>query len=231
MMRAWIGRVFGGGKATRDSTALIESPGFVNGATPMSMIVDSVETLEAEIARARRYEHALSIVVLSTRPPLEGIHGGRATHTNGKPPIDAALPQVVSLLAAAALRDVLRQSDIVCYQPTADRFVLAFAESNADEAREALRRINTLLRDRLRLEACAGLARFPQDALTLEGLVAIAADRARDATAALSSHTAPAPVPSSPVAPEVRSTNGHRPARANGDHLVASPRAHSTRGD
>jgi hypothetical protein len=92
--------------------------------------------------------------------------------------LETSLPQVVSLLAAGVLRDVVRKSDIVCYWPSENRFVLALAESDVHSGRKALRRIDELFRSRLRLNVHAGLARFPDDGLTLDALVSRAGIRA-----------------------------------------------------
>lgn len=85
---------------------------------------------------------------------------------------------MVALLAAVALREVLRRSDVVCYQPAENRFVLALAESDGEDAHQAVARIRAHFRSRMRLRLRAGIARFPTDAFTLEELVGVAASRA-----------------------------------------------------
>ena len=173
MINNWISRVFGWSSSGSGATQMLNGIGIGELTTPSPSIVDSDE-LEAELARARRYEHDLSIVVLSARPLTHGTppqQGLRRSH-------ETKLPQMVALLAAVALREVLRRSDVVCYQPAENRFVLALAESDEDDARRAVGRIRSHFRTRMRLRMRAGIARFPADAFTLDELIGVAASRA-----------------------------------------------------
>lgn len=130
-----------------------------NGASFMPL-VDSDDVLTFEFGRARRYERALSIVVLSaiSWPDDQGT----------EPPL------ILPLLTAAGLREILRETDIMCYQPADGRFVLGLTESEGAAARQALERVQTLFKSRLRIELAIGVAQFPQDGLTLDDLVASA---------------------------------------------------------
>lgn len=176
MIRRWINSALGRTSASLDDEDLLGT--VATGANRRAgAIADPPEHLGAELDRARRYRRDLSIVVLGTAP-LESEAGEAGDATKGGRTVETRLPHVVSLLAAAALRDVLRRSDVVCYRPTENHFVLALAESDADDARRALQRVRSVLEERFRLEARAGLARFPDEALTLDELVAKAAARA-----------------------------------------------------
>ena len=183
MIKNWIGRILGS-NGRRTSEALLDRMG-LDEATHLGAIVDSVDRLGSELSRARRYEHAFSIAVLSASPMTsssEGSgNGSRSAHRQGPtektPTIETEVPQVISLLAAAALRELLRESDVVCYHASEDRFVLGLAESDGDAARQALRRVREMLRTRLNMRARVGVARFPEDGLTLDDLVAEARRR------------------------------------------------------
>lgn len=181
MIIKWIGRLFGPNerKSTTVGGAIpARRNGRVEGETSLASVVDPPHMLRTELERARRYEHDLSIVALSTTV-LEDPQEARAGERGAAAPIvESGPPQVVSLVAAAALREVLRESDILCFQATENRFVLALAESDGEEARGALARIRQILGDRLRLGIRAGVARFPEDALTLDDLIEEAATRA-----------------------------------------------------
>lgn len=184
-MMDWIGRIFDPSKpnGSASARALLERIGLSPGAAAPS-VVDAIGAVDAEVGRARRYEYPLSVVVLETTPLRElrrnGSNGQGAGRENGHT-IETSVPQMVALVAAAMLREALRESDVVCYQPTQDRFLLALAESDDEQARKALRRIETLFADRLRLGVVTGVAHFPQDALTRAGLTAVAVSRARQA--------------------------------------------------
>jgi hypothetical protein len=171
MIINWIGRVFGRGHTSPSMAAM--APGALVGdfAAPATTIVESDE-LADELARARRYERDLSLVVMSASPTVrESENGGRL------PSAATKLPQMIALLTAVALREVVRQSDVVCYQPAENRFVLALAESDEASAQSAVDRITAHFDAHLRLRVRAGVARFPADAYTLDELVAKAAER------------------------------------------------------
>jgi hypothetical protein len=189
MIMNWIGRVFGAKDPSHEAELLLARAARADLPAVLSSMAEAVDSLSAELDRARRYNHAMSVVVLSASPiadVVEHPNGNGNGNGNGSPPhgtlesasLETSLPQVVSLLAAGVLRDVVRKSDIVCYWPSENRFVLALAESDVHSGRKALRRIEELFRSRLRLNVHAGLARFPDDGLTLDALVSKAGIRA-----------------------------------------------------
>jgi len=181
MIMNWIGRVFGAKHPSHEAEMLLARAARADLPAVLSSMAEAVDSLSAELDRARRYNHALSVVVLSASPVTEVAEhqNGNGTHgTLETASLETSLPQVVSLLAAGVLRDVVRKSDIVCYWPSENRFVLALAESDVHSGRKALRRIEELFRSRLRLTVHAGLARFPDDGLTLDALVTRAGVRA-----------------------------------------------------
>lgn len=211
MIINWIGQVLGLRESSSPGGAmepLLRSSG-IDEPAPLASVVDSPDVLHKELERARRYERGLSVSVLTVEPSDAVVNGtldpdGTArVFTKASGP-----PQVVALLAAAGLRDMLRQSDVLCYQPTENRFVLALAESDAEEAEKALVRIRGIFRERLGLDVQAGISRFPDDALTLAGLMDSAASRgarARTGTGTRARMTATA------------AGSGDRAAAGNGD--------------
>lgn len=177
MLLNWIGQLLGLGEPS--TTARTLEPHLWTAATdepsPLSSLVDSPDMLQMELERARRYERGLSIVVFAIErsgSAGNGSNGDGAAHHSVK--VVGGPPQVVALLAAAGLRNMLRQSDVLCYQPTENRFVLALAESDAEQAKKALVRIRETFRERLELRVRAGISRFPDDALTLADLIDVA---------------------------------------------------------
>jgi GGDEF domain-containing protein len=168
MMMDWLGRVLdrvGVSSGWSLDASDVNSNGIV---TPSSTIVDSDE-LASELARARRYEHSLAIVVLSAQPVSMSTADSQDAKAGSK------LPQMVALMTAMALRETLRHSDVVCYQAAENRFVLGLPESNADDAAQAMDRIRGHFLRRLSVKVDAGIAVFPRDALTLDELVATGA--------------------------------------------------------
>ena len=186
MIVDWIGRVLGNPDGGNGSGVRNERAPRVDGAGVLSSLTDSTDRLNAEIDRARRYEHALSVVALSAVPMSPEQSGPGDLNGDGMHAavLETRLPQVLSLLAAGVLRDIVRGSDVVCYRPTENLFVLALAESDVEHAARALQRIEELFRARLRLSLRTGIARFPDDGLTLDDLLELAASRAAVAAAA-----------------------------------------------
>jgi hypothetical protein len=148
------------------ASALLEAAAFAGS------FADTGAALAAELDRARRYERALSVAVLTTKsgaPPVTW--DGSATLL-----LETRLPQVVSLLAGSILNDSLRESDTVWYDAAKNRFVIGLAESGREQSQGALSRIAALMRNRLGVEVRAGIGCFPEDGLTLDDLITSAED-------------------------------------------------------
>lgn len=220
MIINWIGRLLGpnGSDPVGGAEPLAWNASRAEAPSPLGSLIDSPDLLKMELERARRYERGLSIVVLAVELLSESRDADDASDGDGRLR-GAGPPQMVSLVAAAGLREMVRQSDVLCYQATENRFVLALAESSADEARHALTRIRTILRERLELSIRAGIARFPDDALTLPELIAEAAPP----TPAIGDGNAIVARAEAPV-PEPPSKNGDAPGRvATGPGRASEP--------
>jgi len=183
MTTSWVARMFAPGRANGSGNGNGHGHGNGNGngngngvsttrrarAVPigngasLSPLVDPDDVLVFEFGRARRYERALSIVVVApvSWPDEHDVH-----HAG-----DMRQPTVLPMLTAAGLREVLRETDIMCYEPLEGRFVLGLTESEGAAARRALERVQTLFQSQLRIELAIGVAQFPSDGLTLEDLV------------------------------------------------------------
>ena len=199
MLSNWFDRVFKWAQPGM-SDDVPESLTSTDAMSSAAAIVHSDE-LTAELFRARRYEHDLAVVVLSAHPGSE--------HSNGAANGEPKLPQMIALLTAVALREVLRGSDVVCYQAAQNRFLLALPETDAEGATVAVDRVQTHFRTRLRLLVRAGISCFPADAFTLEELVATATLRTRGPVAQVRTNGH-----NHEETPRLRSTSRVRAARA-----------------
>jgi hypothetical protein len=195
------GRANGNGNGIAPTRRARSAP-IGNGAS-LSPLVDPDDVLTFEFGRARRYERALSIAVVAPTS-WPGEHDG---HHDG----DMRLPTALPLLTAAGLREVLRETDIMCYEPQEGRFVLGLTESESGAARRALERVQTLFQSRLRIELAVGVAQFPSDGVTLEDLI-----RAARLQAGLSRAAEVGPTPPPGHAPSTR------PPRAAGAGVAES---------
>lgn len=117
--------------------------------------------LDAEVARARRYEHDVSIVVLSFEPHA----AAPGEETN-----EAFLAQTELLL-----RRTVRENDVVTCDPELRRLVLALPETRWEGAMATGQRLRKVLEPVSLFPVRVGAAAFPGDGLILDDLVACAA--------------------------------------------------------
>jgi hypothetical protein len=130
-----------------------------------------------ELARARRYHRALSVVVVNLEGngahPAPGI-GESNSNGNGN---GSALrgrmqpPAVIFPLVGYILRDALRESDVLTSHVARNQYVLFLAESNRLQATQAVGRLTDLAYKLARVNLRVGIAEYPADGLTVEDLV------------------------------------------------------------
>lgn len=173
-----IGRMFGTGASGSDrppnagTNGILRDSGREENAGAVDALVEPVEALGDELQRARRYEHAFSIVLVAARPfATEEEPHPEGADVDVRRRFEALPEELVPHLAAVGLREVLRATDIVCYDQLDGRFVLGLTESERPRARCAMARVGELFRRRLQIDLLVGVAQFPADGLTLEDLV------------------------------------------------------------
>lgn len=139
--------------------------------------------LTSEFERARRYQHALSLVLFGAdRFPGAAIGSGN----------DGAVPPgghgLFPALLASVLRESTRETDVVSFAATLGRCVVLMPETARDQAEQAIRRLREVSVQRLLTPVTTGLAVFPSDGLVLDELIRFAAAQPqviRDAVHAL----------------------------------------------
>jgi hypothetical protein len=161
-------------RARREGASFARASELLTASTSIPSFEEAADRLQSELDRARRYEHALSVLVLTATPHSNGKGTAQEADEETSMLVQTGMPHIASLLGGATLLEVLRDSDIICYDADDDRLLVALVESGGDEARKAIRRIGELMDGRLRLKVRAGMARFPEDGLTIETLVACA---------------------------------------------------------
>jgi len=124
------------------------------------------QRLSLELARMRRYERSLAVMVL---------------HLDAQPVVPGDAKRKVqrpgSLLywhVGTMLRDLLRDSDIVTSDPASERFVILLPEANRNQALLAANRLQTPIVATAQMRVRMGVAEFPGDGLILEELVKVA---------------------------------------------------------
>jgi GGDEF domain-containing protein len=139
--------------------------------------------LTAELERARRYMRPFSVVLLSAEGVAghddhdghSGVHRFRqrrdeAWDDEPRPAPAAGVILLLSALLASAVREAVRASDIVSYAATQARCIVGLPEASADQARQAVERLQQLCQSRRWPPLRAGIAAFPKNGWTLEEL-------------------------------------------------------------
>jgi hypothetical protein len=151
--------------------------------------------VEQELGRARRHERPLSVAIVEIRSD-ELLRQIRMLITNGYMKFlsnhwhGAQIVRVVFSLIGCLLRDTLRETDLVAYDPISDRYIIVMPETDKAAARDAIERIREVLLKRTATEAHANIAEFPIDGLTLDDLMQAAEIDERPSSDSLASEAA-----------------------------------------
>jgi GGDEF domain-containing protein len=122
--------------------------------------------LGQELARMRRYERPLAVVVLRTEVNGADPHGGNGKGGSG---VDAGT--LAFCHAGAILRDLLRDTDLLACDLGHRRYVVVLPETNREQAELAAVRLQNRLSAAIPLPLSAGISEFPTDGLIVEELV------------------------------------------------------------
>lgn len=143
--------------------------------------------LEGELRRSRRYERPLALLTLvpdvTTPPPFartatgngNGDGNGHGDDSgNGRHPLAASpyATQLRFLLLGSILCGTLRESDIVGYDAERHEFCALLPECDTASATGMVTRLHRTYLERTGDGVRAGIARFPEDGLTLDDLLA-----------------------------------------------------------
>jgi hypothetical protein len=79
--------------------------------------------------------------------------------------------QVAAIVFGSVLLETLRESDLVTYVAVQNQYAILLTESTKEQAQKAIERLGSLYYQRTQDRLRAGIAEFPDDALTLEELV------------------------------------------------------------
>jgi GGDEF domain-containing protein len=121
--------------------------------------------LTAELRRARRYEHALALVMISATPQASRAH---------KSFIPAASRVVdtpsAHLRLGVFLRSVLREFDILVGSPADRCYAVLMPETDKEHAHQATTRFRSEFLKQAEIDLRVGCAVFPSDALAVDEL-------------------------------------------------------------
>lgn len=140
----------------------------------------SLPQLRKEIARVRRYQHSLSVIVVQPKSSAlvkreknghvktdkKAIKNGK--HSNGEL---TRISQIEFMLCGPIFRDALREVDRTTYDGANNRFILILPESTKIQAVQTVNRLKRIMGDKLFDKLQIGLSEFPKDGLIIEDLV------------------------------------------------------------
>lgn len=135
---------------------------------------DMLPQLHKELSRARRLERPLSVVVIrlgaSTKDPssrteddLNGLNGSEFFESE-------------FLLSGPIFGRAFREIDCATYDSTNRQYVIVLPETTKAQATQLVKRLNTILGEKLASRLVVGLSEFSSDGLCLEDLVAACGD-------------------------------------------------------
>src|SRR2546426_1228410 len=141
--------------------------GSINRAVSLASQANGIPTyrralpqLTRELARARRYQRPLAVVVMTVE---------RNQPLNQE---QSVVHHLLFPLVGKILQDaLLRENDIVTYDATPNRYVLLLTESTKEQAMHSVERLKNALYQRTSSHLRAGITEFPSDGLTIEDLV------------------------------------------------------------
>ncbi len=140
----------------------------------------SLPQLKKEIARARRYQHPLSVIIVQpSLTPLETKkrhsknksshkNSKNGTYTNGEA---VRISQIEFMLCGPIFRDALREVDRTTYDGANNRFIMILPESTKIQAVQTVNRLKTVMGEKLFGKLQIGISEFPKDGLIMEDLI------------------------------------------------------------
>jgi hypothetical protein len=135
--------------------------------------------LARELARMRRYERPLVVVVFragEAYAEAAAKNGGRGNggslRRNGRSGHPYSEGSSLAFWhAGAMLRDLVRDTDVVSCDFGSHQYVVVLPETNRQQAHQAAVRLQNLIRKVVQVPLRAGVAEFPSDGLIIEELV------------------------------------------------------------
>lgn len=136
----------------------------------------SMHRLTAELERARRYHHSLTIAVLTVDFEQHRQKNSGLINLMGNAEIAS---QFFFSLLSSMLRDNVRGSDMITYDVTNDQYVLLFPEAKFAATEQTLQRLKKIVLQRNKVLMRFGIAEYPADGLILPDLVGLALARSK----------------------------------------------------
>jgi hypothetical protein len=128
---------------------------------------DAGEEIKIELTRSRRYQRPLTLLVIEPETST--------LREDLQPTLKEIQHNLARRYAMARISEILnqeaRRTDLIVKQDHPDRFILLCPETASTDSNTLIRRIQDSVQDSLGVTVSWGIASFPEDGLTFEGLV------------------------------------------------------------
>ncbi|MBD3377004.1 hypothetical protein GF406_18395 [candidate division KSB1 bacterium] len=145
----------------------------------LSSLRAAMPVIVKELDRSRRYQRTLSVVVLRLEDNNGSIYknGHKVMPNRQDRRFDVDMHfmhhvQLGFLIMGSILRDSLRQCDLATYDSQHNQFILLLPETNLQQARKVVLRLNRLFFKRMLFQLQAGIAEFPEQGIVFDDLMA-----------------------------------------------------------
>lgn len=130
-------------------------------------LAESSDDIQTEMVRSRRHRRPLSVLVIKPHPNSVNT----AIHRTVQEVQQAMMTRYVVTSLTRVVADVMRRTDTIYEQPTANQFIVLSPETSASNSTSFIERIRAAASEKLGVEVICGVASFPDDALTFDELV------------------------------------------------------------
>lgn len=156
-----------------------------NAKKRLRSLEETREMVDMEMARSRRFERPLSLVMVQADTNSINMNMHRLVQEIQR----SMMQRFVLATMAHELSRTLRRTDIVVEDENPGRLLLVAPETNESEALKMGSRVSKLIEERLGVSASYGIAAFPEQALTFEDLRQIAETQMQTGATAATNET------------------------------------------
>lgn len=128
---------------------------------------DSVDDIETELIRSRRYQHPLSLILAEPDASAIPVNPDRIVREIQ----DRMRQRYAAVLLGRTISEVLRRTDSVFERTLDGRFVILCPETGNEESHMLAVRIQALCQEKFGLGVRCSVSSFPDHALTLDDLM------------------------------------------------------------
>lgn len=132
-----------------------------------SNLKDATDSINNEIYRSRRYNYPMAMIMVE---PLKSSQE-MILNQSVREVQDSMISRYVSISLARALYDHIRRTDILIEQPDKGRFIVMTPETDKQESDRVVTKIEEAAAT-IGVKVAVGVCAFPDDALTLESMLA-----------------------------------------------------------